>query len=132
MKYTLLLILISLCFSLIGCSNVSPDAVELTVDFTWEGMVPCVPGGNPEIQVGGIPVTTKIIVVTLYDHGMSHGKQEFAYDGSGVIQKGALDGIEGPCPQFDPGRYKFKIEAVNADGVVIGIGSRERQYPEEK
>ena len=68
MKHTLLLILISLCFSLIGCLNVSPDAVELTVDFTWEGLVPCVPGGNPEIRVGGIPDATKIIVVTLYDH----------------------------------------------------------------
>ena len=81
---------------------------------------------------GGIPDATKIIVVTLYDHGMSHGKQEFAYNGSSIIKKGALDGIEGPCPQFDPGRYKFKIEAVNADGVVIGVGSRERRFPEEK
>ena len=123
--------MIVLIFTLFGCSNVSPDAVELTVDFTWEGLVPCAVGGNPEIRVGGIPDETKVIVVSLYDHGMSHGKQKFSYDGTGIVKKGALDEIEGPCPNIDAGRYKFKIEAVNEDGVIIGTGSRERSFPEE-
>jgi len=43
-----------------------------------------------------------------------------------------LDEIEGPCPSIDAGRYKFKIEAVNENGVIIGMGSRERYFPEEK
>lgn len=132
MKYTIPLVLLTLVFVFFGCSNVSPDAVELTVDFTWEGLVPCAVGGNPEIRIGGIPDDTKILVVRLYDHGMSHGKQKFNNDGSGIIKKGALDEIEGPCPNIDAGRYKFKIEAVDENGVIIGIGSRERYFPEEK
>ena len=87
--------LITLIFAFLGCSNVSPDAVELTVDFTWEGMVPCAVGGNPEIRVGGIPDDTKVLVVSLYDHGMSHGKQKFIYDGTAIIKKGALEVAKG-------------------------------------
>lgn len=132
LKHAISSVFIALFYSFIGCSNVSPDAVELTVDFTWEGLVPCAVGGNPEIRVSGIPDDTKVLVVILYDHGMSHGKQTFTYDGSDIIKKGALDEIEGPCPFSDSGRYKFKVEAVNETGVIIGIGSRERYFPEEK
>ncbi len=132
MKSTFYILLVAFSFFSFGCSNVSPDAVELIVDFTWEGLVPCAVGGNPEIRVTGIPDSTKVLVVSLYDHGMAHGKQTFTYDGSGIIKKGELDEIEGPCPVVDSGRYKFKIEAVNANGVIIGIGSRERYFPEEK
>lgn len=70
-------------------------------------------------------------MVTLYDHGMLHGKQTLDNDGSGIIRKGALDEIEGPCPVVDSGRYRFKVEAVNVDKVVIGLGSREKYFPEE-
>lgn len=132
MKRFISSVLIVLFFLFANCSNISPDAVELKVDFSWEGLVPCVAGGNPEIRVSGIPGDTKTLVVSLYDHNLSHGKKTFAYDGSGIIKKGALDEIEGPCPVFDPGRYKFKIEAVNENGLIIGIGSKERRFPEER
>ena len=116
---------------LIGCSNVSSDAVELGVDFTWEGFSPCGLGNHPEIRVSGIPDGTKVLVVKLYDHGMSHGKQSLPYDGSGIVKKGTLDEIESPCPVWASGRYRYKIEALNENKVIIGIGSRERLYPEE-
>jgi hypothetical protein len=128
--FCLLLIFVSFC---IGCSDVSPDAVELKVDFSWEGVVPCAFGGNSEIKISGIPDGTKTIVASMHETGVLHGKQTFTYDGSGIIRQGALDRIEGPCPRaFDPGRYKYKIEAVNENGVIIGIGSKERYYPEKK
>jgi len=130
-KHAISSVLIVLFFVFANCSKVSPDAVELKVDFSWKGLVPCAVGGNPEIRVSGIPNDTKAIVVSLYDNRLSHGKQTFTYDGSGIIKKGALDEIEGPCPVFDPGRYKFKIEAVNENGLIIGIGSKERRFPEE-
>ena len=104
----------------------------LTVDFSWDGLVPCALGGNPEIQVSGIPDATKTLVVSLYDHGLMHGKQTFDYSGSGIIKKGALDEIEGPCPAIDSGRYKFKVEAVDANDIIIGIGSLEKHFPEKR
>jgi len=130
MKHNITYVLIIALIVLINCSNVSPDAIEMKVDFTWDGLVPCALGGNPEIRISGIPEGTKTFVVSLYDHGMSHGKQTLGNDGSGIIRKGALDEIEGPCPFADSGRYKFKVEAVNANKKIIGIGSLERNYPE--
>ena len=115
---------------MIACAKVSPDAVTLKVDFTWDGFSPCGAGSHPEIRVSGIPAETKVLVVKLTDHGLSHGKQSLAYEGSDIIEKGALDKIESPCPIGDPGRYKYAIKALNEDGVIIGIGSRERHYPE--
>jgi len=132
MKPMIYIMLLLLSFFSSSCSKVSPDAVDLNVDFNWQGLVPCTPGGNPEIRIGGIPADTDVLVVRLYDHGMSHGKQFLYYDGSGVIRQGALDKIEGPCPAIDSGKYRFKIEAVNAKKVIIGIGSKERYFPEEE
>lgn len=132
MKASIALILLALISGFFGCSNVSPDAVELKIDFTWEGLVPCAVGGNPEIRVGGIPDGTRTLVVSLYDHGMTHGNQTLDYDGSGIIKKGVLDQIEGPCPFADSGRYKFKIEAVDENEIIIGVGSLERYYPEKE
>ena len=125
--------LIAIIYFFFACSNVSPDAVELSVDFTWEGMVPCAQGGNPEIRVNGVPDDTKNLVVTLYDHsGLYNTKQTLPYSGLGIIKMGTLDEISAPCPFFESERFKFKVAAVNENGVVIGIGSQERFFPEEK
>ena len=133
MKAAIQAFLIAIIFFFFACSNVSPDAAELSVNFTWEGMVPCALGGNPEISVSGVPDDTKVFVVTLYDHsGLYNTKQTITYDGSGIIMKGSLDEISAPCPFFESERYQFKVAAVNENGVVIGLGSRERYFPEEK
>ena len=132
MKPILAYVLIIALLFLVSCSKVSPDAVELEVDFTWEGFSPCGVGNHPEIRIGGIPDETKFLVVKLTDHGLSHGKQSLSYDGSGIIEKGALDRIESPCPIGDPGKYRYKIEALNENKVIIGVGSRVRYYPENK
>jgi hypothetical protein len=132
MKQILAYVLIIALIFLVSCSKVSPDAVELGVDFSWEGFSPCGVGNHPEIRVNGIPDGTKTLVVKLHDHGLSHGKQSLPYDGSGIIKQGTLDKIESPCPIGDPGHYEYKIEALNENKVIIGIGSRVRYYPEEK
>jgi hypothetical protein len=130
MKQIFTIVFIISLFILVGCSKVSPDAVELRVDFTWEGFASCGVGNHPEIHVSGIPDETKVLIVKLTDHGLSHGKQSLPYNGSGIIKNGVLDRIESPCPIGDPGRYKYKIEALNENNVIIGFGSRERYYPE--
>jgi hypothetical protein len=86
MKPIFVHVLIMVLLVLIGCPKVSSDAVELGVDFTWEGFSPCGVGSHPEIRVSGIPDETKVLVVKLTDHGLSHGKQSLPYDGSGVIK----------------------------------------------
>ena len=133
MKDAIQAFLIAIIFFFFACTNVSPDAVELSVDFTWEGMVPCALGGNPEIRLSGVPDNTMVLVITLVDHsGIYHTKQTIAYDESGIIMKGSLDEISAPCPFFESERFKFKVAAVNENGVVIGLGSKERYFPENK
>jgi len=61
MKQNLAYLLSIIIFIFVNCSNVGPDAVELQVDFTWEGLFPCAVGGNPELRVSGIPEGTKFL-----------------------------------------------------------------------
>lgn len=127
------IVIIILLIVVTGCEKVSPDAVALTVDFSWEGMKPC-GWGNPEIQVRGVPANTKFLILHMFDHAYSHdhGKVTLPYSGSGVIAKDRFKEIQGPCPVYTPGRYEITIKAVDENQVVIGLGSKERHFPEEE
>ena len=116
-----------------GCEKVSPDAVTLTVDFSWEGMKPS-DWGNPEIRVSNVPERTKSLILQMYDHAYSHdqGTVTLPYAGNGVIARGRFKEIQAPCPVYTPGRYEITIKAVDEKAVVIGIGSKERSFPEEE
>lgn len=133
MKYVLYLLITGFIFSVSGCEKVSQDAVELSVDFSWEGMKPC-GWGNPEICVSGVPEKTKFLKVSMYDHAYSHdhGTVMVPYTGNGIIVRDRFKEIQGPCPPDVPGRYEITIKAVDENKVVIGIGSKERFFPEKK
>lgn len=133
MKHVITSVLIALFFSSFGCSNVSPDAVDLEVDFSWEGMVPC-SWGIPEIGIKGVPENTKYLVVSMYDHAYfyDHGEVRVAYNGSNIIAEDSLKEIYCPCPPDAPGRYKITVKAIDDNEIVIGVGSKERYFPEEK
>ena len=133
MKLVISSILIALFVALTSCSDVSPNAVELTLDYTWEGFSPCLPGTNPEIRVSGIPEDTKYLVVSMSHSGFSDGEQKIAYEGSGIITKDSLDKIDGPCDlPIGTNRFKYKVEAFNEKGDIIGVGSKARDYPDKK
>jgi hypothetical protein len=72
-----------------------------------------------------------VLEIGLTDYGLSHGRQKLAYNGSGIIKMGVLADIESPCPIGEPGKYKFKVKAFDGDGVIIGIGSMVRYFPEK-
>jgi len=132
MKKNLIFILIAAIFALTSCSNVSPNAVDLEVDFSWQGMTPC-GWGNPEITIGGIPTNTTNLLISMYDHVYlyDHGKATIPNDGSGIIKFGVLEEIQGPCPPDVPGRYKITVKALDGNNVVVGIGSKQRYFPEK-
>ena len=134
MKFIINLLIVALIFSVFGCESekVSQDAVELSVDFSWEGLERC-GWGNPEIRFSGVPEQTKFIKVHMYDHVYSHdhGQVIVPYTKNGIIDRGRLKKIQGPCPPGSPGRYEITIKAVDENEVVIGIGSKERYFPEK-
>lgn len=134
MKKIISLILIGICFSLYSCGKNDPNAVELSVEFTWEGYAHC-GMGLPQMRINGIPEHTKFLEISMYDHkyGFDHGEVKIAYEGSGSIKMGSFTEITGPCPPPNGvGRYKITVKALNGKDVVVGLGSRERHFPEAK
>ena len=132
MKYILFLLIIGLVSFVSSCEKekVSPDVVELSVDFSWEGMEPC-GWGNPEIHVSGIPENTKFLRISMYDHAYrhDHGTVMAPYTDNGILAKDRFKKIQGPCPSGAPGQYEITIKAIDEKEAVIGIGSKERIFP---
>lgn len=119
---------------LFGCATaqVSPDAVELSVDFAWQAADRC-SSQSPVIRVHNIPAATKTLQIKLKDRDVpnwNHGGGTVAYDGSGLIPAGALhDGYNGPCPPSGSHRYQFTVKAIDAAGVIVGTGQQTRNFP---
>ena len=134
MKNLLKFCTILLILSFLSCDKkeiISPDAVDLSVDFTWEGMESC-DWGNPEINISGLPDQTKFIQIYMYDNAYQwdHGNVTFPFTGSTVIERGKFRKIQGPCPPASPGSYEITIKALNEKKVVIAMGRKERLFPE--
>ena len=114
-----------------GCEKTSENATDINVEFTWGEMKEC-GMGNPEVHFNGIPNNTKFLKFEMYDHvyTMDHGKKVVPYNGETTFNQGFFPKIVGPCPTSDPGRYEITIKALDENKVIIGIGSKERYYPE--
>ena len=132
MKISSCMVLVAFSFFFSGCSDVSPSAVDLEVEFSWKGMKPC-GMGIPDISIKRVPENTKYFIVRMYDHAYfwDHGKIKVDYNGSNIIAKDSLKEIQSPCPPDTPGRYKITVKAIDENEVVIGVGSKERYYPEK-
>jgi len=93
MKHLLPILIAGLIFSFYGCqkNKVSQDAVQLSVDFTWEGMKRY-DWGNSEIHVTGIREKTKFIKISMYDQAYKHdhGTVLAPYTGNGIIVRDRL------------------------------------------
>lgn len=124
---------VGLIFTVSACEKVSPDAADLSVHFSWEGVNYC-GHGNPEVSIGEIPDKTKFLKFRMYDHAYAydHGTVTLPYTGKGIIARNTLNTIQNPCPpgSGSPGRYKITIKALDEEKTVIGVGSKERFYPE--
>ncbi len=121
------------CF-ITGCvsTKVSPNAVTLNVKFSWKGVARC-SSFSPKIFVSNIPRGTKFFHAKLKDFdapNWNHGGGKVKNNGSGVIKRGALkSSYNGPCPPSGTHRYQFTVNAIDKDGVVIGIGKAIRKFP---
>ena len=118
----------------LGCENeemVSPDAVKLSVKFSWKGIVMC-DHGNPEIHLANVPEQTEFIKIHMFDHVYNddHGQGIVHYNKDNIIAKGQFKKIQGPCPTGAPGLYEITVKALDQNKVIIGTGSMERSYPE--
>lgn len=123
-------------FLLTGCvatqvgSNLDPGTIG--VDFTFQKINMCF-GPSPEITLNNLPEGTVDLRITLrdLDHPVAdHGGGYLKNIRGHVIQTGALEQYEGPCPPMsDPFRphYVFKVEAIDVNGKVIAFGQAMKQ-----
>ena len=88
MNKQILLLVAGAAWLLFGCATarVSPDAVELSVDFAWQASDRC-SSQSPAIRVNNIPAATKTLQVKLKDRDVP---MSFTYDEieSGLSQAG--------------------------------------------
>ncbi len=137
-RYPMLLLAVVLMLA-IGCAKktqnqikIPRDAAKIDVEFSWEGIQACT-HESPEIRVSGVPDGTTELRVTLKDvsePAWNHGGGKVKHDGSGVIPAGALNiGYNGPCPPDGRHKYEFSVMAVNAEGVIIGVGKARQSFP---
>jgi hypothetical protein len=63
--------------------------------------------GLPQMQIGGIPDSTKLFEISMYDHkfGFDHGEMRIVYDKSGAIARRRVAEITGPA-------HRLKNKAV--------------------
>ena len=127
-------VVLTISFFIFGCagSKISPNAVSLGVDFSFDKQHKC-SSSSPAIKVSNVPAGTKTFKVTLVDIDVpawNHGGGSVANDGSGVIPEGALtSGYNGPCPPSGSHTYQFTVKAINAEGTIIGIGDKSQRFP---
>ena len=119
---------------LFGClgPQVSPNAVNLGVKFSWKGIKNC-SNHSPLIKVTKIPAGTKFLKVKLVDLDVTswnHGGGKVEYKGKGIIPAGSLkSAYNGPCPPSGSHRYQFAVHAIDKKGVIIGTGKSVQKFP---
>jgi phosphatidylethanolamine-binding protein (PEBP) family uncharacterized protein len=132
MKKTSLMVL-GVLFFLVGCATekVAPNALTLGVEYSWKGITNC-SNISPAIKVTGFPKETKSFSVRmsdLNDSMVTHGGGKIPNDGSGMIPSGAFDDYRGPCLQGGSHRFQFIVNALDAQGTVIGQGKAIQTFP---
>jgi phosphatidylethanolamine-binding protein (PEBP) family uncharacterized protein len=122
--------IVVLLFTMAGgecaAAKVSPNEVELQVEYVWTPPSKC-STVSPEITVSGVPASTKQLNVTLTDLDVptyNHGGGTLKYEGSNVIPSGALKNYRGPCPPSGQHRYTIHVDAIDASGVIVGSGKK--------
>ena len=120
-------------FNFCSCTDKHKDAIVMGVDFEWQ---PIDNGSrdNPKILLTNVPEGTKRFFVSLIDLNIKtydHGGGYVDNDGSGTIQRGAIEGnYYGPAPWLPDmiHDYEITVEAYDKNDKVIGIGKKVRKF----
>ena len=130
---SLAIIMLFLAMALSACGGDPPDAAPMEIDFQWR-KIDKSSSENPEIRVSGVPEGTVYFFVEVTDPDMPalpNGGGIVDNDGSGVIKRGTIVGhYIGPNPPYQTVRnYEVKVEALEKDKKIIGVGRKVRRFP---
>jgi len=115
---------------LAACDEPSPpkvmskSVVSLGVNFSWDGTARCFDPASPPFAISNAPAQTASLNFRLTDLNVpqfDHGGGSIAYAGP-EIPRNAFR-YKGPCPPSGSHKYQWDVEALNASGVIIALGS---------
>ena len=113
-----------------GAQTPAAAKAPLDVGFSWAGTTAC-SSKPPAFVVKGVPEGTTRLRFRMTDLDVptyNHGGGTVSYSGGSEIPAGAFS-YTGPCPPVGSHDYRFTVQALNADGAVIGEGSATRSFP---
>ncbi|SFK49918.1 YbhB/YbcL family Raf kinase inhibitor-like protein [Falsiroseomonas stagni] len=124
--------------TLSGCAGreTVPNPGTLGVDFAWAGIAAC-EATSPALRITGSPPTTTRFAVRLTDlnvPGFAHGGGEVPRGtpspaGDEIPQGALTDAFRGPCPPVGPHRYRFTVQALDAQNRTVATGEAIRPFP---
>lgn len=99
------------------------DAIPLSVHIALAQKHTC-QHLSPPIRVNNVPGGTTRLEVSVTDLNImyDHGGGTVALPPDGQVAEGALDNYLGPCPGRMDHTYRFRVNALDAAGRIIGIG----------
>lgn len=129
MRNLLLLGLFGLSAAVAGCTTVPDDAAKLGVNFHFTETNRC-STVSPAITVTGAPASTVKFSVRMHDHqapSFNHGGGTVPATGA-AIPAGALENFRGPCPPSGKHDYEITVQAIDAGGKIVGVGSADQMF----
>ena len=127
-KFPLALFAASLGVALLATGE---RAAAFDASFSWAG-IPACDKISPAFKLSSVPEGTKRLRMFMTDLDapmFHHGGSVLGYYHDDDVKKGAIDYI-GPCPPSGQHhRYTWTIEALDADGEVIGRANATQTFP---
>jgi phosphatidylethanolamine-binding protein (PEBP) family uncharacterized protein len=111
--------------------TVLAEQAQLQINFSWAQTERCTTV-SPEIRVSSVPEGTKKFEIALEDLDVPtyhHGGGTVPANAGGDVPAGALNDYNGPCPPSGSHTYRFTVNALDANGNVIGTGSKSAPFP---
>ena len=115
---------------LAACACAPGAALGFSAKFSWSGIKAC-EKVSPAFSLSDVPAGTKRLRFEMKDldvPSFHHGGATIAYQGQ-AVKAGAIRYI-GPCPpRGKHHRYRWTVEALDADGKPLGTATATATFP---
>jgi hypothetical protein len=124
-------IAIVLVWMYLGCSKDNTDnpITKIDIDVIYDTKNP---RRSPEIHLKNVPEGVNHLQILFFDDSnkWEHGGGNLPYDGSGIIQAGAVKEFKGLSSLYGFPKIRVTVTAFLENGQVVGKGSITKKPPD--